>query len=150
MKNIFAAEVNSELINRINQLSSKSLPKWGKMNVGQMLAHCSVTYELIYESNHKKTKGFKKFLLKNFVKGIVVGEKPYKKNTRTAPAFLITSEKEFEKEKDRLVQYMIKTQQLGRDHFEGKESHSFGPLTSKEWNTMFFKHLDHHLSQFGV
>ena len=37
-----------------------------------------------------------------------------------------------------------------RYRFEGKESNSFGPLTKGEWNNMFYKHLDHHLSQFGV
>jgi hypothetical protein len=35
-------------------------------------------------------------------------------------------------------------------HFEGKESNSFGALNSTEWNNMLFKHLDHHLNQFGV
>ncbi len=45
---------------------------------------------------------------------------------------------------------MNKTQQLGENHFDGKESHSFGALNSKEWNNMFVKHLEHHLKQFGV
>jgi SRSO17 transposase len=49
-----------------------------------------------------------------------------------------------------LKAYIIKTQELGATHFEGKESHSFGTLTSTEWNNMFYKHLDHHLGQFGV
>ena len=44
----------------------------------------------------------------------------------------------------------MKTQELGEAHFEGKESHSFGPLNKTEWNNMFYKHADHHLTQFGV
>jgi hypothetical protein len=39
---------------------------------------------------------------------------------------------------------------LGKEHFEGKESLSFGPMTAQEWNNLFYKHLDHHLNQFGV
>ena len=46
--------------------------------------------------------------------------------------------------------FIVKTQFLGASHFEGKESHSFGNLTSSEWNNMFYKHLNHHLEQFGV
>ena len=38
----------------------------------------------------------------------------------------------------------------GEQNFEGRKSHSFGPLTTAEWNVMFYKHLDHHLTQFGV
>ncbi|MCH5683332.1 hypothetical protein LWM68_02995 [Niabella sp. W65] len=52
--------------------------------------------------------------------------------------------------KKRLISYLIKTQELGGTYFEGKESHSFGALTQTEWNNMFAKHLDHHLTQFGV
>jgi len=49
-----------------------------------------------------------------------------------------------------LIAYIKKVQELGEEYFEGKESHSFGPLTCKEWNNMFFKHIDHHLNQFKV
>jgi hypothetical protein len=45
---------------------------------------------------------------------------------------------------------MKKTQGLGEAHFDGKDSHSFGNLSKSQWNTMFYKHLDHHLTQFGV
>jgi hypothetical protein len=150
MKNIFLASTTEELIGRINKLSPSTKPQWGKMSVDQMLAHCSVTYEMAYENKHPKPKGFMKFILKNFVKGLVVGEKPYKRNLRTAPAFLMTTEKDFEAEKTRLVGYLQKTVDLGEKHFDQKESLSFGKLSITEWNNMFYKHLDHHLTQFGV
>jgi hypothetical protein len=88
--------------------------------------------------------------MKTFVKNLVVNEKPYRKNLRTAPAFLITDRREFQYEKDRLIEFIKRTQELGANHFEDKENLSFGKLTSQEWNNMFYKHLDHHLSQFGV
>ena len=72
------------------------------------------------------------------------------KNSRTAPAFLITDTKDFEAEKKRLINYIKKTQELGEAHFDNKESHSFGNLSKTEWNNMFYKHIDHHLTQFGV
>lgn len=151
MKNIFDKAITDEFIARIEKLDSQTTPTWGKMNVGQMLAHCNVMYALIYDENQSpKATGFKKFLLKALIKPIVVGEKPYKKNSRTAPDFLITDEKEFNAEKTRLIHYMNKTQELGASHFDGKESHSFGALNTNEWNNMFVKHLDHHLTQFGV
>lgn len=150
MKNIFEQSDTIELINRVNKLTRVSKPNWGKMSVAQMLAHCNVTYELVYEAKHKKPKGLKKWLLKTFVKNIVVSEKPYKKNSRTAPEFLITSDKDFDTEKNRLIAYIRKTQELGDTYFDNKESHSFGKLTKTEWNNMFYKHLDHHLTQFGL
>lgn len=150
MKNIFAQTTTSELIERINNLNSASQPNWGKMNVEKMLAHCNVTYEMAFENIHKKPNPFQRFFIKLLVKNFVVNEIPYKKNTRTAPGFIILDSRKFETEKERLINYLNKTQQLGKDYFEGKESNSFGPLSAQEWNNVFYKHLDHHLTQFGV
>lgn len=149
MKNIFKKSITDEVVGRINALSPDTQPDWGKMNAGQMLAHCCVTYEMMYDGNHKKPNVFMGFILRTFVKDTVVSEKPYKRNSRTAPAFLITDERNFEAEKKRLIDYLLKTHALGEAHFDNRESHSFGKLNVTEWNNMFYKHLDHHLTQFG-
>jgi hypothetical protein len=147
---IYSEEISTSIIARIEQLSPSTPALWGKMDVAQMLAHCNVTYEMLYEDKHKKPNSLVRFILKLLVKPMVTGEKSYKKNTQTAPAFLIADAKQFEAEKTRLIAYIQRTQQLGADHFEGLASNSFGNLTSKEWNNLFYKHLDHHLSQFSV
>lgn len=150
MKSVFDKNDNKELLQRIDKLNPASQALWGKMTVAQMLAHCNVAYELVYDDKHPKPNAFVKFILKLFVKSTVVGDKPYKKNGATAPAFLIKSDKNFELEKSRLVNYINKTQEHGEAYFDGKESNSFGALSKEEWNIMFYKHLHHHLTQFGV
>jgi len=150
MTNVFNQKDTADFISRINKLTPTSKPSWGKMSVEQMLAHCNVTYEMAYDNIHPKPNAFKKFMLKLFVKNIVVSEKPYKRNSQTAPEFIIKDSRKFDIEKQRLTDYIIKTQQFGENYFDGKESHSFGILTKQEWNNMFSKHLDHHLTQFGV
>jgi hypothetical protein len=150
MKNIFDLKETNTVIDRINKLTPSTPQLWGKMSVDKMLAHCNVAYEMVFEDIHQKPSGFKKAMLKLFVKGIVINNKPYRKNSRTAPEFLIANPKDFENEKERLVEYIKKTQSLGGDYFDNRESHSFGELTTPEWNNMFYKHLDHHLTQFGV
>ena len=150
MKNIFDAEVTSELISRVNLLTPETAAKWGKMTVDQMLAHCCVAYDMAFTDKYPKPNPLMRFLLKVFVKKGVVNEVPYKKNIPTAPAFKIADRKNFNAEKLRLINNLKHTLELGRDHFEGKESLSFGAMTAKEWNNLFYKHIDHHLKQFGV
>lgn len=150
MKNIFDLKETKTIVERINTLDAYAKPQWGKMSVDQMLAHCNVTYEMIYDTKHPKPNTFKRFMLKAVVKPFVVSEKPYKKNSRTAPEFIISDSKNFVEEKARLIDFINKTQNLGEGYFENKPSHSFGKLTSNEWNNLFYKNLDHHLSQFGV
>ncbi|MHC2992690.1 hypothetical protein OB13_14260 [Pontibacter sp. HJ8] len=150
MKNLFTPATTAELTRRIDALRPDTKQLWGKMNAAQMLAHCNVIYEMAFEDKHPKPNAFKRFILKMLLKNSVVNETPYKRNGMTAPQLKISNDKDFGAEKDRLIQYIRQTEAFGAAHFEGLESHSFGPLTSQEWNNMFYKHLDHHLSQFGV
>lgn len=148
--NIFQEETVNQVVQRIQSLNPETTPQWGKMKVAQMLAHCNVGYEMVYDDIHPKPNALMKLMLKTFVKKQVVSEKPYPKNGKTAPQFLITTDKDFDVEKERLENYIEKTKSLGEEYFDGKESHSFGKLNKAEWNNLFYKHLDHHLTQFGV
>lgn len=151
MKSIFEKEVTKKVIDRINKLNTNSKATWGKMNVAQMLAHCNVQYEIIYENDKfPKPNAFVRFMLKTFVKNKVVGSKPFPKNGRTAPYFVIADEKEFENEKERLITYINTTQKNGVNVLLSRDTKSFGKLTADQWNNLFHKHLDHHLNQFGV
>jgi hypothetical protein len=151
LPNIFEKEITEQVISRIKTLTPASKPLWGKMNVGQMLAHLNISYRYVYEPEQfKPVPGFLKFIFKLMIKPMVVNEKPYKKNGRTAPDFIIIAEKDFLKERNELIAFLEKTQTLGIAYFDGKASHSFGNLNATEWNNLFYKHLDHHLRQFGV
>lgn len=151
IQDLFTEAVAKEVIARINKLKPADKPLWGKMSADQMLAHCNVMYKFTYQPEQfKRPSAFKKFLLRLFLKGFVVGKKPYKKGTPTAPEFVIVGEKDFEKEKSMLIENIQKTQKLGHETFDGKDNFSFGKMSSAEWNTLFYKHLDHHLTQFGV
>ena len=150
MKDVFDPAVTEELVRRVEALRPDAAPQWGRMTVSQMLAHCCVPYEMVYEDIHKRPNAFMRLLLKTFVKKGVVGEKPYPKNSPTAPAFRIRDARDFGHERDRLIAYLRRTVELGGDHFDGLPSLSFGPLTRSEWSTLFYKHLDHHLTQFAV
>lgn len=148
--NIFDKEVTDALIARFESITKDSQPQWGKMNSAQMLAHVNVAYEKALNPGTKKPPFLMRLMLKQFVKPIVVTDKPYKKNSRTAPEFLITDERILEAERKKLIENMRKIQEMGAEAFDGKENISFGQLTPDEWNTMFYKHADYHLKQFNA
>jgi hypothetical protein len=149
--NIFELQTTDKLLHRISELAPNTFPLWGKMDVAQMLAHCCVAYEQAFDENAKRPNTFVRFMLRAMLKNKLTNSTtPYKKNLGTAPEFLITDARDFETEKARLIAYIQQVEQLGAKYFEGKESVSLGKLNSFEWNNLFYKHLDHHLSQFGV
>ncbi|NSL90876.1 DUF1569 domain-containing protein [Chitinophaga solisilvae] len=150
LPNIFSEEISSGLVQRIHRLSPGSSPQWGKMNVGQMLAHCNVMFEQEFTDQYPKPGFLLGFMLKTFIKKSVVSEQPFKRNAPTSPAYRIHDARDFETEKNRLIAHLSKLLGLGKTHFDNRQSHSFGVLTLTEWNNLFYKHLDHHLVQFGV
>jgi hypothetical protein len=150
LPNIYTRAVISELESQIQSLDASTTPLWGKMNVAQMLAHCNVTYEMVVDNKHPKPVAFVRFLAELFAKKQVISERPYQKNSRTAPIFLKVDQEDFDLQKSRHLQYLLDVEKMRSASFEGIESISFGRLTAEEWNNLMYKHLDHHLTQFGV
>lgn len=150
LPSVFDPKTTEETFKRLEKISYVSKPLWGKMNVAQMLAHLNVAYDLAYGKVTSKHSFIEKLLLKLFVKPIIVGEKPYAHNSRTAPVFIISDEKDFEIEKAKFIDNVKQTEAKGESFFDGRENSSFGIMKSHEWSNQFYKHIDHHFRQFGV
>lgn len=149
MNSLTLKESNQKIVERINKLSSDTAPLWGKMNSGQMLAHCTVGLRIANgEVMPKSNIVFK--LLGRLVKRRIISQESFKKNSRTAREFIISEDKNFNEEKDKILKYLREMEIKGYDFFTKKPHAIFGPLTPEEWDTISFKHFDHHLKQFGV
>lgn len=149
--NTFDSSTTTAVLARLEKLNSESTPEWGKMNAGQMLAHLNVAYDMVYNpENFKRPNWLLRKVISLMAKKQVVSDKPYPKNGSTAPDFLIKDEKDFNAEKAKLIENIKTTEAKGTTYFEGKESFSFGVLTIQEWSNLFYKHMDHHFTQFGV
>lgn len=138
------------LVNRIQKLSQESVAHWGKMNVSQMLKHCTIPYVQIFNDDAPKAPFLMRTMVRLFFKKSMTNETPYKENLPTAPNFIIANSPDIEETKAELINFIHKTYKLGADYFEGKNHSTLGKLSAVEWNNMLFKHLDHHLRQFGV
>ena len=114
------------------------------------MAHCCIPYEQALGVDTKKPPLIMRLLLKMFFKKTLTNEVPYKHNMPTAPAFIMPVDTVFLDNQQRLLQRVRELAALGRDAFEGREQLTLGPLTSQEWNNLIYKHIDHHLRQFGV
>ncbi|WP_273444837.1 DUF1569 domain-containing protein [Neolewinella agarilytica] len=147
---IFDPATTEAMLNRLEGISADTTPQWGKMNAGQMLAHLNVAYDITNGKLPVSYNPFMRLMLKMFVKKIVVGSKPYAKNGQTAPVFIIEGDRDFATEKAKLIANMKAIEAEGAAAYEGRVSPSFGKLSSQEWSNQFWKHMDHHFTQFGV
>lgn len=147
VKNLFDDTVKQEIINRIHQLTPTSKALWGKMNASQMLAHLQMPIGIALGSHRIKGQWLMKLVLPLFKK-ILYNEKPYKQGLPTDKSFIMTGmTKDFEKGKQQLLEMLNQFNEANMIH----EAHPvFGKLTKEQWSKATWKHLDHHLKQFGV
>lgn len=146
VKNLCEPAPKDELIDRINRLSPATKAIWGKMNVSQMLAHLQMPMGVAL-GDHKLKGNFFLRLIGSSMKSKLYDDKPYKRSLPTAPSFKMTTEKEFEAEKNKAIEMIRKF----RDENIINTKHPFfGKLTKEQWGKANWKHIDHHLQQFGV
>ena len=145
IKSLFEKDTLDEISGRIHHLNPESTAVWGKMSVDQMLAHCAEVQDVMNGKELKNTPFVVK-VFKNFIKKIVLGTKPYKRGVTTHAQYRMTSKKDFEKEKERLMLEIKKFHESTEDVVHPL----FGKMTRDERGWASYKHLDHHLTQFGV
>lgn len=149
MRTLFDDADRAALLDRIADLRPEAERRWGKMNPAQMLCHCAHALETGTGDRPMKQKLIGKILMP-FFRSSILGPKPFSKNGPTDPSFVVSGERDFGKERARLVGLIDRFVQRGRDA-AGKETHAFfGKLSGDEWGQLMYKHIDHHLQQFGL
>ena len=149
MKSVFHPATREELMNRISMLDENSRAQWGKMNVAQMLAHCKEAFKVPL-SDKKMPRMFLGFLIGWMIKSKLYNESPWKQNLPTAPNFIIKDERDFEKEKQELSGLIDQFHNGGPENVGRYPHPMFGTFTKEQWGKAMYKHLDHHLTQFGA
>jgi len=149
MKTLCDAASVAEIKARLALLTPQSQHLWGKMGPAQMLAHCSAALEVPLGDKSPPQIMIGRLIGWMF-KSEFTGEKEFRKNSPTDPSFIIDRECDFAAERSRLIG-LIDRFAAADPAACAKQRHSFfGKLTGAEWGLGSYKHLDHHLRQFGV
>ncbi len=147
--NIFNQRDYQGILKRIKALTKAHPRKWGTMDINQMLEHCGIQLKLglgIMQSPGYEGSAIMRTWLgrKSFFYVM-----PWPKGLPTPSKMdMIQNEipsTDFETEKSQLLSLLEQVQGnpgLGPHPF-------FGPMNEKEWGRLIWKHLDHHLQQFG-
>lgn len=147
MKSLFEAEGYDEIRTRLKELKEDSPRQWGKMTPGQMAHHCQAPLNVIME---KVDYGLKpNWFAKTFFKKAMYSDKPWKKNVPTMPSFRETEPKDLAQEKAAL-EALLDEFETHRERNDWQAHPTFGAFTKEQWGKMQYKHLDHHLRQFGA
>ena len=149
MKTIFDQNTRDELIERLAKLKPDTDREWGKMSASQMMEHTARTLEMATGQVPMKQAFIGKAIGWIF-KSKFLGEQPFSKNSPAGPTLIIKDEPHFDAARERLIGLTNHFHSLGESGTHGNIHGFFGPLTGKQWGETQYKHVDHHLRQFGV
>lgn len=149
MKSILIKSDKDELIERINKLTAETTPDWGKMNVSQMLKHCTVSVKLALGEINPELKD-EIISIGRLVKDKVFETEVFSKDLPTSKEFLVSEEGNFDICKDIFIDYINKFANSEPENIKNEPHPFLGELTMKEWGALIWKHTNHHLIQFGV
>lgn len=150
MKSVFEQPTIDQFIERLQSLTPHSKPKWGKMTVYQMLKHCTEN-----EKMNLRDKTYKRLLPgilfgRMVMNKIVKDENFMSQNNPTHPALKIKGDGDFEMQRNELITLLKRYPTSSKTELENLVHPFFGKLKLSEWEIYIYKHLDHHLRQFGV
>ena len=148
VKNLFETETVDEVKERMARLRPDSERLWGKMNPAQTLAHCSAAMEMAVGERTPPRILLGRLLGRFAKKSMIVNEKPMPRNVGTDKSLVVSDERDFVVERQRLCAFIDRFTAGGPGECTRHPHFFFGPLTPEEWAALMYQHLDHHLRQF--
>lgn len=150
MKNLYEPATAQEIKARIARLGPSSQRQWGKMTAPQAMAHCSVAMEWAV-GDVRPPRMFIGRIFGPLAKSkLLKDESPMGRNAPTAKSLVVADDRDLATECQRLTALVDRFASAGPGGCTTHPNSFFGPLTPNEWATLMYKHLDHHLRQFGV
>jgi Protein of unknown function (DUF1569) len=149
METLFDPVSYREVLRRVESIQSDSPRQWGKMTVAQMLEHAARTLEIAAGKKELKQAFLGKMIGWIFWKGFV-GPKPFQRNVPSLPDFVVQGEPDFGATKEKLKTLLGEFHALDEQGCDRNIHGFFGRMTSEEWGVTQYKHMEHHLRQFGA
>lgn len=150
METLFHSEATQGIINRINSLTPITHNEWGTMNVAQMLVHCQMPIKVASGELQIKV-GLLGYIFGRLSKNQLTKDTfRFKKDLPTAKEFRVSGQHDFEEARKNLISLIENFSAKGPNGIPNKKHPFFGTLTDEQWGSIQWKHLDHHLKQFGA
>ena len=153
MKNLFDSTLVEDTKQRIMRLHPESERRWGNMTLARTLAHCTSGMLMAMGVINPKRASFPAHVIGLLIKPLVFGnDKPMRHNSPSSPELFPadTTRCDFERERAQLITTIDSFVNKGAACCSQHPHPFFGSLKPQQWAILMYKHVDHHLRQFGV
>lgn len=148
MSTLFEARDRAAILDRIGVLQPDRAPRWGRFAPAEMVCHVSASLrQALGEYEAKGARGALSVWPLNWL-AIHVAPWP-KGKTQSPPEFLAVKPTTWDADLDRLRDLVTRFGDRGPGD-EWPASPFFGRISGRSWGVLQYRHLDHHLTQFGA
>lgn len=147
MPTLFDPSAREKIVARLSNLTSDRRPLWGRLDAARVQTHLSDQLRMALGDVVCKPKNTP--FQYPVIRQLIVYVLPWPKGAPTAPELLATAPAEFEADKQTLLQLIERVGTRKPEESFGDHP-AFGRLSRRAWGVLAWRHLDHHLRQFGL
>jgi hypothetical protein len=145
-RSLLQPETKREIQARIARLSAAQAARWGRLSAPRMVVHLTDSMKM---ATGDLTVAPKRVPLRYPpLKQLVIYWLPFPKGVPTAPELLARAPTDWATELSELLASIDRF--AGRDPAASWPDHpAFGRMSGRQWGVLAYRHIDHHLRQFG-
>jgi Protein of unknown function (DUF1569) len=147
MKSIWQEETRRELHDRMARLAWDRRAEWGRFTAPKMVCHLADSLRMAV--GDLKVAPKKSPIRYPPLKQLIVYLAPFPKGVPTAPELLAREPREWTDDVAD-VQSLLGRAAASRTTDAWPDHPVFGTLSKRAWGVLIYRHMDHHLRQFGA
>lgn len=147
MNSLFDPEARGRVVARVGRLTPGAVRQWGQMSVAEVQVHLAGQLRMALGELPVAPKRVP--LRYPVLKQLAVYWLPWPKGAPTAPELRATPPAEWESDRAALLELIERFAARGPRE-KWPDHPAFGRLSGRAWGVLAYRHLDHHLRQFGV
>jgi hypothetical protein len=146
-KTIFHASDRAALLARVQRLNATAAPRWGKFTAPKMVSHLISAVRMALGEERAAARA--SFLSNRLLRYLVIYVMPWPKGAPTAPEMLARVPDSWADDIQLLTQLIERAAATGRSG-PWHPHPAFGDISGDDWGALVYRHVDHHLTQFGA
>jgi hypothetical protein len=147
MKSMWDDDAARGVRERIRTLRPSHTPQWGRMSAPQVVCHLAESLKMALGELSVAPK--KAPIRYPPLKQVIVYLAPFPKNVPTAPELLARAPSDWDADVSDLQSLVDRFAARG-PRAAWVEHPLFGKLSGRAWGVLVYRHMDHHLRQFGA
>ncbi len=146
-RSIFDPAARHALLARLDRVAPDTQPRWGTLTAPRMVSHLLDAVRMALGDVVISRR--KSFLANPIVRYLIIHVVPFPKGAPTAPRLLARAPESWAEDVAAL-KAVVERAAANETAGAWQPHPAFGAISTRDWGVLIYKHVEHHLTQFGA